>query len=315
MHAPTDPSSGRALRVLLIEDSQSDAELTMWRLKQAGYACTFRCVVNEVEMRAALRAELPDLILSDFSLPAFDGMSERAIEALKCGAIDYVLKSNPKRLVPAVERALQEAQLRRTSQAAERQVARLTRVLQMFSGINSALVRIQNRDEVMAETCRLAHGVGGYTIAMLALINPTTRMARPVGWAGYEFLARPEQEFPVADHKADDTSLMGRVIRTGEAVLCPDLVSFPHVIHGRDKLIAAGVRSLACLPLRVDNTPVGSFLCGTGGSTVIGQDELLLLEEVAANLSFALHYLDKQDAVHFLSYFEPLTGLAKRALF
>src|SRR6059058_3446074 len=309
MHALTDPSSGRALRVLLIEDSQSDAELTMWRLKQAGYACTFRCVVNEVEMRAALRAELPDLILSGTI------GEERAIEALKCGAIDYVLKSNPKRLVPAVERALQEAQLRRTSQAAERQVARLTRVLQMLSGINSALVRIQNRDEVMAETCRLAHGVGGYTIAMLALINPTTRMARPVGWAGYEFLPRPEQEFPVADHQAGDTSLMGRVIRTGEAVLCPDLVSFPHVIHGRDKLIAAGVRSLACLPLRVDNTPVGSFLCGTGGSTVIGQDELLLLEEVAANLSFALQYLDKQDAVHFLSYFEPLTGLAKRALF
>jgi len=332
----TDPS-GRALRVLLIEDSQSDAELAMWRLKQAGYVCAFRCVVNEIEMRAALRAELPDLILSDFSLPAFDGMSalaiaraeapgvpfiflsgtigeERAIEALKCGAIDYVLKSNPKRLVPAVERALQEAQLRRTSQAAERQVARLTRVLQMLSGINSALVRIQNRDEVMAETCRLAHSVGGYTVAMLALINPTTRMARPVGWAGYEFLARPEQEFPVADHEAGDTSLMGRVIRTGEAILCPDLESFPHVIHWRDKLIAAGVRSLACLPLRVDNTPVGSFLCGTG-STVIGRDELLLLEEVAANLSFALQYLDKQDAVHFLSYFEPLTGLAKRALF
>src|SRR5256886_7235491 len=191
----------------------------------------------------------------------------------------------------------------------------LFRSLQMLSGINSALVRIQNRDEVMAETCRLAHGVGGYSIAMLALINPTTRMARPVGWAGYEFLPRPEQEFPVADHETGDTSLMGRVIRTGEAVLCPDLVSFPHVIHGRDKLIAAGVRSLACLPLRVDNTPVGAFLCGTGGSTVIGQDELLLLEEVAANLPFALQYLDKQDAVHFLSYFEPLTGLAKRALF
>jgi len=70
-----------------------------------------------------------------------------------------------------VERALQEAELRRTSQLAERQVARLTGVLQMLSGINSALVRIQNRDEVMAETCRLAHRVGGYTIAMLALIQ------------------------------------------------------------------------------------------------------------------------------------------------
>src|SRR2546429_6006200 len=234
MDTHTDPPSGRPLRVLLIEDSQSDAELAMWRLKQAGYVCTFRCVVNEIEMRAALRAELPDLILSDFSLPGFDGMSalavaraeapgvpfiflsgtigeERAIEALKCGAIDYVLKSNPKRLVPAVERALQEAQLRRTSQAAERQVARLTRVLQMLSGINSALVRIQNRDEVMAETCRLAHGVGGYSIAMLALINPTTRMARPVGWAGYEFLPRPEQEFPVARSEEHTSELQSRL--------------------------------------------------------------------------------------------------------
>jgi diguanylate cyclase (GGDEF)-like protein len=47
----------------------------------------------------------------------------------------------------------------------------------------------------------------------------------------------------------------------------------------------------------------------------MSQDEFLLLEEVASNLSFALQYLEKQDAARFLSYFEPLTGLAKRALF
>src|SRR5258708_5088887 len=217
MDTPVEQTSARQLRVLLVEDSESDAELAMWQLKQAGYACTFRRVVNEVEMRAALRAELPDLILSDFSLPGFDGMSalaiaraeapavpfiflsgtigeERAIEALRCGAIDYVLKNNPKRLVPAVERALKEAELRRAGQLAEQQVARLTAVLQMLSGINSALVRIQDRNEVMAETCRLAHRVGGYKIAMLALINPPTRRARPAGWAGYELLANPEPE-------------------------------------------------------------------------------------------------------------------------
>ena len=75
-------------------------------------------------------------------------------------------------------------------------------VLQMLSGINGAVVRISNRDELLHETCRLAHRVGGYAVAMVALIDPTTRMARPVGWAGYEFLARPDEEFPVADHEA-----------------------------------------------------------------------------------------------------------------
>ena len=332
-----EPGAGE-LRVLLVEDSTADAELAIWRLQQAGYTCTYQRVVNETEMRAALRAGLPDLILSDFSLPGFDGMSalavaraeapvvpfiflsgtigeERAIEALKRGAIDYVLKSNPKRLVPAVQRALEEAALRRAGQLAERQLARLTGVLQMLSGINSALVRIQNRDEVMTETCRLAHRVGGYALVMVALINPTTRMARPAGWAGYDFLAEPGREFPVADHEADDSSLMGRVIRTGEALLCEDVAQSAYVIDGRDAMIAAGVHCLAVLPLRVDNTPVGAFLFGTRATAVIGQEEMLLLEEVASNLSFALQYLDRQESVRFLSYFEPLTGLAKRALF
>src|SRR5882724_5351314 len=336
MDRPIREFENTELYVLLIEDSKSDAELTIRRLNAAGFRCTYRCVANEPEMRSALEARLPDLILSDFSLPGFSGMTalavaraeaagvpfiflsgtigeERAIEALKCGAIDYVLKSNPMRLVPAVKRALADAELRRTSQLAERQVARLTGVLQMLSGINAALVRIQNRDELLNETCRLAHRIGGYMISMVALINPTTRMARPIGWAGWDFFPQPDHEFPVADHEAEDRSLMGRVIRTGQAALCEDINRATFVIDGRDKLLAAGVRSLACLPLRVDGTPVGSFLCGT--SDVIGQEELLLLEEVASNLSFALQYLDKQDALRFLSYFEPLTGLAKRALF
>ena len=334
----TSETAAGELRVLLVEDSQADAELAMWRLKQAGYVCTHECVVNEGQMRAALAAALPDIILSDFSLPQFDGMSalavarevapdvpfiflsgtigeERAIEALQRGAIDYVLKTNPKRLVPAVQRALEDALLRRTSRLAEQRLARLSAVLQMLSGINGALVRIHSREEVMRETCRLAHQVGGYAVVMVALINPATRMARPVGWAGYDFLADPGREFPVADREADDTSLMGRVIRSGAAVLCEDIAHAPFVIDGLRELAAVGVRSLACLPLRVDGTPVGSMLCGTRADAVIDQAELRLLEEVAANLSFALQYLDKQEALHFLSYFEPLTGLAKRALF
>ena len=338
MDTPIRESWDRELLVLLVEDSQPDAELTIRRLKSAGFRCTYQCVVTEAEMRSALRAGLPDLILSDFSLPGFDGMSalaiarveapgvpfiflsgtigeERAIEALKCGAIDYVLKANPIRLVPAIKRALADAELRRTSRLAEQQVEHLTGVLQMLSGINAALLRIHNRDELMNETCRLAHRVGGYAVAMVALIDPTTRMARPVGWAGWDFLPQPDAEFPVADHEAADTSLMGRVIRTGQAALCEDINHSPFVIHGREALITAGVRSLACLPLRIDGTPVGSFICGTITSCVIGAEEMLLLEEVASNLSFALQYLDKQDAVRFLSYFEPLTGLAKRALF
>jgi diguanylate cyclase (GGDEF)-like protein len=338
MDTPIQEFHNGDLRLLVVEDSESDAKLAVWGLKEAGFNCSYRCVDNEAGMRTALKAELPNLILSDFSLPKFDGMSalavaiaeapdvpfifltgmigeELAIEALKGGAIDYVLKSNPMRLAPAVIRALKDAKLRHKSQLAEQHVSRLTGVLQMLSGINTALVRIHDRDELLNETCRLAHSVGGYALAMVALINPLTRLARPLGWAGYDFLPNPEREFPVGDSEAQDTSLMGRVIRTGETTLCEDIGSSPLTIHGRAALLAAGVNSLACLPLKVDNTPVGSFLFGAATRGAMSQDELLLLEEVASNLSFALQYLEKQDEARFLSYFEPLTGLAKRALF
>jgi len=334
--APREPQ-GPELDVLMVEDSSSDAELAIWRLTQGGYRCRYRLVTHEAEFVKALEERLPSFILSDFSLPAFDGMAalalaakvapdvpfiflsgtigeERAIEALRRGAVDYVLKSNPMRLVPAVQRALAEADLRRANRLAERRVSRVTGVLQMLSGINAAVVRIQDRNALLKEACRLATRLGGYSFAVVAMIDSATRAAHTVATAGIEIIAA-NPVFTVADSEAGDTSLTGRVIRTGEAMFCDDLANATQPIFGRDKMLANGIRSLACLPLRVEQTPVGTFMVGTVESGLIGSDELQLLHEVAANLSFALQYLDKQDAVHFLNFFDPLTGLAKRTLF
>ena len=326
------------LDVLMIEDSMPDAELAIWRLTQGGFRCRYRVVTREEELRAALAERTPSFILSDFSLPGFDGMAalatasqvapdvpfiflsgtigeERAIEALRRGAVDYVLKSNPMRLVPAVKRALAEADLRRASRIAERRTRRVTGVLQMLSAINAAVVRTPDRNAFLQEACRLAHELGGYSVAMIATIDPLTRTARFVATGGLSFEGTGKDIFRVADSEAADTSLTGRVIRTGEAVICDDLVATTLPVAGRDEFIACGIRSLACLPLRVDETPIGAFLVGGVESGLMGVDELELLGEVAANLSFAMQYLEKQDAVHFLNFFDPLTGLPKRALF
>jgi PAS domain S-box-containing protein len=129
------------LRVLLLEDDPLDAELVQERLEADYSVCSTTRVETRAEFLAALEDIETDLILADYRLPSFDGLSalmlassarpdlpfifvsgtlgeEAAIEALKIGATDYVLKTRLSRLVPSVQRALREARER-----AERKLA------------------------------------------------------------------------------------------------------------------------------------------------------------------------------------------------
>ncbi|MGH8294877.1 MAG: EAL domain-containing response regulator [Steroidobacteraceae bacterium] len=328
------------LRLLILEDDAAEAELAVRALEKAGLECAWRRVESETEFRAGLRELRPDLVLSDFSLPRFDGMSalviaaaeapdtpfifvsgtigeERAIEALKHGAVDYVLKDNLGRLAPAARRALGAAAARRAHQQAEERLARLTRVLQMLSGINTAVVRVRDRPQLLEEACRIAHAVGNYVCAFVVLIDPHTRIARTAAWAGAGGERKDEFSFPVDDsgRREKGESITGRALSTGEAAVCDDIGQVAGPWRYADALATLGIRCLASIPLLIDGTPVGTFTVGGAEPGLFGEEEVRMLQEVAANLSFALQYLHKEDAVRFLSYFDPLTGLAKRALF
>jgi PAS domain S-box-containing protein len=130
------------LRLLLLEDNPLDAELILANLAEGGIECAPTRVQTRAEFLAALGREAFDLILADYTLPAFDGLAalqiaqevcpevpflivsgavgeERAIETLKRGATDYVLKQRLERLTPAVRRALREARERAERRRAE----------------------------------------------------------------------------------------------------------------------------------------------------------------------------------------------------
>ena len=135
------------LRILLLEDSLLDAELIHALLNEGGIACEQVHVKTQAEFQTALEQDGFDLILSDYSLPGFDGITaleiaqhhcpdipfifvtatmgeEVAIETLKRGATDYVLKQRLERLVPSVRRALREAQYQRACKLAEAELYR-----------------------------------------------------------------------------------------------------------------------------------------------------------------------------------------------
>jgi diguanylate cyclase (GGDEF)-like protein/PAS domain S-box-containing protein len=142
----TDAMKKRSdIKVLLVEDGVDDAELLLAEMRRRGLPVVSRRVESEPEYTAALRDFAPQLILSDYTLPNFDGPlalriakqqrpdtpfifvsgtigEERAIDALQQGAVDYVLKDNRARLVPAIERALKEADDREARRQALRQL-------------------------------------------------------------------------------------------------------------------------------------------------------------------------------------------------
>ena len=130
------------LRILLLEDDLGDVELIQELLEVDHFDCEVTRVQTRPEFLTALESDEIDLILADYKLPSFDGLSalklaqsvrpdlpfifvsgtigeDVAIEALKIGATDYVLKTRLERLVPSVQRALREARERAERRKAE----------------------------------------------------------------------------------------------------------------------------------------------------------------------------------------------------
>jgi diguanylate cyclase (GGDEF)-like protein/PAS domain S-box-containing protein len=132
----------KPLRVLLVEDSDNDAELVLQALRGGGFDPESLRVETPEAMRAALRARPFDVVISDFSLPGFSGFGaldvlhasgldlpfllvsgtigeEVAVDAMRAGAHDYVMKDHLQRLAPAVGRELREAERRAAHRASQ----------------------------------------------------------------------------------------------------------------------------------------------------------------------------------------------------
>ncbi|HVQ38972.1 MAG TPA: PAS domain S-box protein, partial [Pyrinomonadaceae bacterium] len=136
----------KRLRVLHIEDSTQDAALLARHLLRAGYEVTCERVETPESMRAALETRSWDLVLCDYSMPQFDALAAlalmkqmnldlpfiiisgtigeaAAVQAMRAGAHDYLIKDSLARLIPAIEREIGEAENRRARRAAEQQLA------------------------------------------------------------------------------------------------------------------------------------------------------------------------------------------------
>ncbi len=221
-------------------------------------------------------------------------------------SLSYVAEPQP--LLIAVTRDVTE---RRLQQA---RAAHFARILKMQSAIHGAVLRIRNPEEFLQEACRVAVEVGGYPRAVISMVDPDGRRGRSKYRCGLSGLKEPES-FLIGDGTEPDTSVTGRALRTGEVVVFADLHLGQPPMKARTDLVRLGIHSIIGLPLTVEGARVAALTLLSNHAEPMNDEELMLLQDVAATLGLGLRSQQHADAAQFLTYYDPLTGLAKRALF
>jgi two-component system cell cycle sensor histidine kinase/response regulator CckA len=196
------------LRVLLVDDSDEDAFLLLNEIKQGGFEVESLRVQTAEHMRAALAEREWDLVLSDYSMPRFSGIDalrvlqetgrdipfimasgtigeETAIETLKAGACDFILKERLTRLVPAIKRELREAEQRRARRAAEAALSNVQARMQFVletAGVGIWEINLAEQTVVWSDVQERLHGLRagefkGTLEAFLDCVHPDDRAA------------------------------------------------------------------------------------------------------------------------------------------
>ncbi len=181
----------KPLRILHLEDDPDYSSLVKMMLEKEGLVVEMVLVGNSADFMAALENQVFDLILGDYRLPTWDGIQalhaarekrpdtpfllvsgtigeQAAIESLKHGATDYVLKQWPERLVPAVRRALKEAQERFQRKRAETELIRREKYFRNLTANSPDVLTILNREGVFQYNSPALKRVLGYEPEQLA---------------------------------------------------------------------------------------------------------------------------------------------------
>ena len=193
-------------------------------------------------------------------------------------------------------------------------IARLSRIYAVMGGINSAIVRIHDRQQLLQEVCRIAVVEGAFPMAWIAAFAADTPEGSVVASCG----ASPEYVAKLrltAEADAPCEDLPGcHAVREKRPVICNDLAATT-LEPLRTELLAAGIRSSAAFPLIVAGRAVAVLSLLATGPDFFDEQELRLLNSLVADISFGLQSIAKDEKLSHLAYYDALTGLANRTFF
>ncbi|MEM8677450.1 MAG: EAL domain-containing protein [Cyanobacteria bacterium P01_G01_bin.67] len=276
------------LRVLIIEDSEDDAELLAIALERGGYNVIHRRVDTKAGMQIALRESQPwDIVLADYSMPQFSAIAalevlkewqldlpfvivsgkigeDTAVAAMKAGAHDYLVKGKLSRLVPAVERELREAVLREEYRAAQKRLRYLAYYDKLTDLPNRTLF-LEHLSREIAQNAELNRPLSGGSLqfgcwsaqncfaVLLLSIDRFRNIKHSLGYVISEQLLVAIARRLEQDVANLDSQVVARIGEDEFALLITGLSDVNDVMNRADRLYRELIK-----PLEIDNATVCS---------------------------------------------------------
>jgi diguanylate cyclase (GGDEF)-like protein/PAS domain S-box-containing protein len=196
----------------------------------------------------------------------------------------------------------------------EQQIRRLNRVHQVLTAINNLIVHVHDRAELFKGACKIAIEAGGFRMALIGIADPLTKQVTIAASAGIEPQSLNDLQGLMSSRERASSMMIVRALEQKKPLFSNDAqhdtgVSFTSVHE------AMGIRSMAAFPLIVAEEAVGVIALFASEVDRFQGEEMQLLTELSGDVAFAIGYLEKQDKLDYLAYYDVLTGLANRRLF
>jgi|CXWL01.1.fsa_nt_gi PAS domain S-box-containing protein len=177
---------------------------------------------------------------------------------------------------------------------AELEIQRSNRVYAMLSGINTLVVRVRDREELVQEACRIAVAAGGFRMSLIAVVDRATGAIVPVASAGKDEGLMAQVGALLADPETAPRTMVGHAIRTKLPIVSNDSVNDPRLIIPT-RYAESQVRSIAVLPLLIADEAVGVLALYSNEVDFFHEEEMKLLGELADNIAFCKEAIRSRD--------------------
>ena len=234
----------QSLRILILEDDLLDAELAILKLEQDGFSCDWQRVDTRASFTDCLENGDYDLVLADYNLPSFDGLGalkifvekaldipfiivsgnlgeEIAVETLRSGATDYVLKDRLSSLPPAVRRALDEKEAQRQRCEDEKKIKRLLQHQLAVNTLSISLGELRELEDIYQAIFHYIGNMMDIDTFILSFFDERTGLIH-AGYVVTDGVVHNIQNFPPILLALNGLGTQSQVIRSGKPIYFSD---------------------------------------------------------------------------------------------